>query len=232
MPFFPFFYDPTFILLIPAMLIAVYAQYKVKSAYNKYSKVKSSKGLSGADVSRKLLNSYDIDNVEVKKIEGNLTDHYDPVKKILNLSKDIYNSNSLAAIGIAAHETGHAIQDAENYKAMSIRASLVPAANIGSSWGLPLAIFGFFLQSQFMIGLGFIVFLAAVLFHLVTLPVEFDASNRAIKLLARGNYLTDIELQGARKVLRAAAFTYVAATLVAIANLLRILLLFGMGRDD
>jgi len=230
--YFPLFYDPTFFLLIPAFIIAIYAQYKVKATFIKYNKQYASKGLTGSQVARELLQKQGIKDVAVREIAGNLSDHYDPRKKVLNLSKSVYSSSSLAAIGVAAHETGHAIQDATGYKLLAIRASLVPAANIGSSWGLPLAIFGFFLRSEFMIGLGLVIFMGALLFHLVTLPVEFNASNRAIDLLAKGGYLLNHELNGARKVLRAAAFTYVAATLVALANLLRIFMFFGMSRDD
>jgi len=228
----PFFFDPTMLILLPAVAIAIYAQYKVKSAYNKYSDIKSKSGFTGADIAQKLLKNNNINDVQVKRIEGDLNDHYDPKEKVLNLSDGVYGSNSLAAIGIAAHEAGHAIQDYDNYKPLSIRAKLVPAANIGSQAGLPLAIFGFFLQSQIMIGIGFVVFLAAVFFQIVTLPVEFNASNRAIQQLNQNSYLDSNELQGAKKVLRAAAFTYVAATLVAFANLLRIAMLFGMGRRD
>lgn len=228
----PFFFDPTMIILLPAVAIAIYAQYKVKSAYNKYSDIKSKSGFTGADIAQKLLKNNNINDVQVKRIEGDLNDHYDPKEKVLNLSDGVYGSNSLAAIGIAAHEAGHAIQDYDNYTPLSIRAKLVPAANIGSQAGLPLAIFGFFLQSQIMIGIGFVVFLAAVFFQIVTLPVEFNASNRAIRQLNQNSYLDSDELQGAKKVLRAAAFTYVAATLVAFANLLRIVMLFGMGRRD
>ncbi len=231
--FFPYFYDPTFILILPAFILAIYAQMKVKSTFKKYSKIRSRRGLTGAEVAREILNNNGLTNVNVRKISGRqLGDHYDPRTKVLNLSKDVYNNNSLASIGVAAHEAGHAIQDARNYKPLSIRNSIVPAANIGSSWGLPLAIIGFFFQSQTMILLGLIIFLGAVVFHLVTLPVEFNASNRAISALSRGGYLNNQELKGAKKVLRAAAFTYVAATLVALANLFRILLLFGMGGDD
>ncbi len=230
--YFPFFYEPTMILIIPALILVVYAQIKVKRTYYKYSQVYARNGLTGAEVARELLRQNGIDDVTVNQIDGNLSDHYDPKEKKLNLSRGVYSSNSLAAIGVAAHETGHAIQDARRYVPLNIRASLVPAANIGSSWGLPLAVFGFFLNSEFMIGLGLVLFIGAFLFHLVTLPVEFNASNRAIKMLAAGNYMNKSELVGAKKVLRAASFTYVAATLVALANLLRILMLFGMRRRD
>jgi len=227
-----FFYDPTIIILIPVLIIAMYAQYKVKSTFNKYSKISTNVNMSAADIVRKLLEENGINDVNVQRIKGNLTDHYDPSKKVLNLSENIYNSNSVAAIGVAAHEAGHAIQDDTGYKPLKLRANLVPAASIGSSWGLPMAIIGFFLQTQFLIALGFIMFFGAFVFHLVTLPVEFNASTRALTMLKNNNILNTSELKGARKVLRAAAFTYVSATLVALANLVRIVLLFGMGRND
>ncbi|MDZ7672207.1 MAG: zinc metallopeptidase [Halanaerobiales bacterium] len=227
-----FFYDPTIIILIPVMLIAMYAQYKVKSTFNKYSKISTNKNMSADEIVRNLLTENGINDVDVQKIKGKLTDHYDPKKKVLNLSENIYGSNSVAAIGVAAHEAGHAIQDAKGYKPLKLRASLVPAASIGSSWGLPMAIIGFFLQTQFLIALGFIMFFGAFVFHLVTLPVEFNASTRALTMLKNNSILNTDELNGAKKVLRAAAFTYVSATLVALANLVRIVLLFGMGRND
>ena len=225
------FFGPSFIILIPALIISLYAQYKVKSTFNKYHEEYSNKGISGAEVARKLLKENGLDNVAVKQVDGKLSDHYDPKEKVLNLSGDVYSSNSLAAIGVAAHETGHAIQDAKGYNPMKIRAALVPAANLGSNFGLPLAVMGFIFWDSLMY-VGLIVFLAAVLFHMITLPVEFNASNRALIALKQGNYLSDEELQGSKKVLRAAAFTYVAATIVAIANLLRILIMIGLGQDD
>src|SRR6056297_1669538 len=227
-----FFYDPTIIILIPVLIIAMYAQYKVKSTFNKYSKISTNVNMSAADIVIKLLEENGINDVNVQRIKGNLSDHYDPSKKVLNLSENIYNSNSVAAIGVAAHEAGHAIQDDKGYKPLKLRANLVPAASIGSSWGLPMAIIGFFLQTQFLIALGFIMFLGAFIFHLVTLPVEFNASKRALTLLKRNNILNNKELKGAKKVLRAAAFTYVSATLVALVNLVRIVVLFGMGSDE
>jgi hypothetical protein len=210
----------------------MYAQYKVKSTFNKYSKISTNKNMSADEIVRNLLTENGINDVDVQKIKGKLTDHYDPKKKVLNLSENIYGSNSVAAIGVAAHEAGHAIQDAKGYKPLKLRASLVPAASIGSSWGLPMAIIGFFLQTQFLIVLGFIMFFGAFVFHLVTLPVEFNASTRALTMLKNNSILNTDELNGAKKVLRAAAFTYVSATLVALANLVRIVLLFGMGRND
>jgi len=229
---FPFFFDPTMIVLIPALLLAVYAQYKVKNTFSKYNEIQIDSNLTGADAAKKILLRNNLANVEIRKTDGKLSDHYDPKEKTLNLSSDVYNNNSIAAVGVAAHEVGHAIQDKENYKPLSLRASLVPAANIGSSFGLPLAIFGFFIRADFLIMTGFVLFSAAFLFHLVTLPVEFNASKRALTLLKRNNILNNKELKGAKKVLRAAAFTYVSATLVALVNLIRIVVLFGLGSDE
>jgi len=226
-----FFFDPTMIMLIPALLIAAYAQYKVKSTFNHYSEKYSSSGLTGAEVAREIMRKNNINDVAVQQVSGKLSDHYNPEKKVLNLSGDVYSSSSIASIGVAAHEAGHAVQDAQGYKPLSLRASLVPAASLGSNLGLPMAIFGFFIRADFLILTGFVLFSAAFLFHLVTLPVEFNASNRAIAYLRNSSYLNSQEVNGAKKVLRAAALTYVAATLVALVNLLRILVLFGMGRD-
>ncbi|MFP4198154.1 MAG: zinc metallopeptidase [Halanaerobium sp.] len=228
---YPFFFDPTMIVIIPALLLAVYAQYKVKNTFNKYNEIQLSSNITGADAARKILTRNKLSNIEIRKSDGKLSDHYDPKNKTLNLSSDVYNNSSIAAVGVAAHEVGHAIQDKENYKPLSLRASLVPAANIGSSFGLPLAVFGFFIRADFLIMTGFVLFSAAFLFHLVTLPVEFNASNRAISNLKSTDLLTESEIKGAQKVLKAAAFTYVATTLVALANMLRILLLAGLGDD-
>ena len=227
-----FLYDPTIIMLIPVLLISMYAQYKVKSTFNKYSEISTNVNKTAAEIVRELLIENGVNDIKVKRIEGDLNDHYDPKNKVLNLSQNIYASNSIAAIGVAAHEAGHAIQDAKGYTPLKLRANLVPAASIGSSWGLPMAIIGFFLQTQFLIALGFIMFLGAFIFHLVTLPVEFNASKRALTLLKNNNILNTKELKGAKKVLRAAAFTYVSATLVALVNLVRIVVLFGMGSND
>ncbi|MFP4020720.1 MAG: zinc metallopeptidase [Halanaerobium sp.] len=228
---YPFFFDPTMIVIIPALLIAVYAQYKVKNTFSKFNDIQINSNTTGAEAARKILLKNNLANIEIRKTDGKLSDHYDPKEKTLNLSSDVYNNNSIAAVGVAAHEVGHAIQDKEDYKPLSLRASLVPAANIGSSFGLPLAIFGFFIRADFLIMTGFVLFSAAFLFHLVTLPVEFNASNRAISNLKSTDLLNQEEIKGAKKVLKAAAFTYVATTLVALANMLRILLLAGLGDD-
>mgnify|MGYP000326560751 FL=1 len=160
---FPFFFDPTMIVLIPALLLAVYAQYKVKNTFSKYNDIQIDSNLTGADAAKKILLRNNLANVEIRKTDGKLSDHYDPKEKTLNLSSDVYNNNSIAAVGVAAHEVGHAIQDKENYKPLSLRASLVPAANIGSSFGLPLAIFGFFIRADFLIMTGFVLFSIASL---------------------------------------------------------------------
>ena len=228
---FPFFFDPTMIIIIPALMLAGYAQYKVKHTFNKFDEIQIDSNISGAEAARKILLNNNLQNVEIRKSDGKLSDHYDPKNKTLNLSSEVYNNNTVSAVGVAAHEVGHAIQDKESYKPLSFRASLVPAANIGSSFGMPLAIFGFFIRADFLIMTGFVLFSAAFLFHLVTLPVEFNASNRAISSLKSTNLLTDKEIKGVKKVLKAAAFTYVATTLVALANMLRILILAGLGDD-
>lgn len=230
--YFPFFYDPTMILIIPALLIAMYAQMKVKGTFNKYLQIRSKSGLTGAEVARQLLAARGLSNVRVEQTRGHLTDHYDPRDKTIKLSPEVYQGSSLASLGVAAHETGHAFQDASEYGPLKFRNNLVPVANLGSQWGLPLGVLGFFFGNEWMIEIGILFFLGAVLFHLVTLPVEFNASNRAIKLLQGHGILSSQEIAGARKVLNAAAFTYVAAALVSVVHLLRLLMLFGLARDD
>lgn len=230
--FFPFF-DPTFIVLIPALLISVYAQYKVKSTFNKYLDVAASRGYTGAEVARDILQRKNINDVNVEQTQGELDDHYDPKSKTLRLSPEVYRGSSLASLGVAAHETGHAIQHATAYMPLNIRHTLFPVANFGSKLGIPLAVFGFFFfRSQLLVQLGLIIFTAAVLFQIVTLPVEFNASSRAIGLLKSGDYLTADEVKPAKKVLRAAALTYVAAVLVSIAHLIRLLIMSSMLDDN
>jgi len=222
-----FFYDPTFILLIPAALLALYAQYKVKSTYSKYSKVPSASGLTGAFAGRKLLNEAGLYDVPVEPIAGELTDNYDPRSKTLHLSRDIYGSDSVAAIGIAAHEVGHAIQHARDYSPLQLRNQIVPIANFGTTLAFPLFFIGFIFTLPMLMDIGIILFSIAVGFTLLTLPVEFNASSRAIKILSTGQYLTQDELAQAKKVLSAAALTYVAATAMAVMNLLRLIILRG-----
>lgn len=231
--FFPYF-DPTMIIVFPAILLALWAQFKVKSTFDHYSRIGNIRNYTGAQVARDILNRAGLHHIRIERIAGNLTDHYDPREQVVRLSSNVHDSTSLAAVGVAAHETGHALQHAEHYAPLGVRNSIVPVANIGSQVGLPLAVFGFFFGSENLILLGILLFSAAVLFQLVTLPVEFNASSRAMEILETGGFLGRDELGSTRKVLTAAALTYVAATIVAIAHLLRLLILYGMSnrRDD
>jgi Zn-dependent membrane protease YugP len=222
-----FFFDPTFFLLIPALILAIYAQYKVKSTFAKFSKVPSASGLTGADAGRKLLNDAGLYNVPVERVPGNLTDNYDPKNKKLNLSQGVFGSKSVAAIGIAAHEVGHAIQDDRAYAPLKLRNNIVPVANLGTTLAFPLFFIGFLFAWPPLMDIGIIAFTLAVAFTVITLPVEFNASRRAVKTLSSGGYLTADELTQAKSVLNAAALTYVAATAMAVMNLLRLLILRG-----
>lgn len=215
-----------FILVIPAMLIALWAQFKVNSTFKKYSQVGSMRGVTGAYAAQAVLSHYGITDVRIERVSGKLTDHYDPKAKVIRLSDSVYNSNSVAAIGVACHEAGHAAQHAENYAPIKIRNSIVPVCNIGSHLGIPLAIFGLFLGFEPLIYIGLILYSLVFVFHLVTLPVEFNASRRAIKVIDETQLLYGEEIDGSKKVLFAAAMTYVASMIVALANLLRILLRF------
>ena len=223
-----FYYnDPTFLLLIPAMLLALYAQFKVKSTFDKYSKVAASRGLTGAEVGRKLLDAAGLRSVPVQSVAGELTDHYDPRDKTLHLSQPVHDSNSVAAIGVVAHEVGHAIQDVQSYAPLALRNNFVPVANLGSQLAIPLFFLGIILSYPLLMDIGIIAFSLAVAFQVITLPVEFNASSRAIKILSDGGYLTSSEIPLAKSVLNAAALTYVAATAVAVLNLIRLLMLRG-----
>ncbi|HBG76543.1 zinc metallopeptidase [Eubacteriales bacterium mix99] len=226
---FPFYFDPTYALLIPAILLAVYAQTKVRSTFNKYSQVPARSGMTGAEVSLALLHSRNIYDVNVVPIRGQLTDHYDPRRKTLNLSEGVYNSTSLAALGVAAHEVGHAFQHDTDYVPLKVRSSIVPLANIGSNLAFPLLLLGIVLGNQKVAFIGVAAFSLAVLFQLVTLPVEYNASNRAVEALEVGGYLERDEVHSTRKVLNAAALTYVASTMMAVLQLLRLLILSGAG---
>jgi len=209
------------------MLLALYAQFKVQSTFAKYSKVASAKGLTGAEVGRQLLNDAGLKSVPVQEVAGELTDHYDPRDKTLHLSRPVYGSNSVAAVGVVAHEVGHAMQDSKAYAPLAIRNNLVPAANLGSQLAIPLFFMGLLFSFPMLMDIGIIAFSLAVAFQVITLPVELNASSRAIKVLADGNYLTSEEIPMARSVLNAAALTYVAATAMAVLNLIRLLALRG-----
>lgn len=221
-----YFFDSTYLILIPAFIIAAYAQYKVSSTFNKYSKVRSNSGYTGADVARILLDSEGLYNVPIELINGKLSDHYDPAAKVMRLSKDVYYGNSVASIGVAAHETGHAIQHKESYAPLNIRNSIVPVVNFASSASWVIFFLGLvILRSTALIDLGIILFTFVVIFQVITLPVEFNASSRAIHILEQKNILDSNEIREARAVLSSAAMTYVAATLMAISQLLRLLLM-------
>lgn len=231
----PIFYgfDRTYILVLIGAILTIWASARVNSTYAKYAKVRSMQGLTGAEAAQRILYYAGLSNVRVEHISGNLTDHYDPKSKVLRLSDSTYGSASVAAIGVAAHECGHAIQDAEGYSPLKLRSTLVPAANLGSKLGIPLILLGILLGSNYtLVQIGIWAFSLAVLFQLVTLPVEFNASNRAIKILDSRGILGQEELGMCRKVLSAAAMTYVAAAASSILQLLRLVLLFGGSRRD
>lgn len=231
-----FYFDPTYILVVIGAVICLAASAKVKSTFNRYNKVRSMSGMTGAQAAERILHSAGIYDVTVQHISGNLTDHYDPRNKTLSLSDSTYSSASVAAVGVAAHECGHAIQHQTNYAPLNLRSAIVPVANLGSTIAWPLILIGLFFTSStgtFLINLGIICFSLAVLFQLVTLPVEFNASSRAVKILESTGILGADELQGTRKVLGAAALTYVAGAASAILQLLRLIILFGgRGRND
>lgn len=216
----------SYLILLPALILALYAQNKVKSTYQKYSKVASRRGLTGAHTARSLLDENGLSEIKIEKIPGALTDHYDPRAKVLRLSAPIYDGSSLSALGIAAHETGHAIQDSRGYLPLRIRHAIFPATALGTNLAFPLFFIGFFFRNlAFLMNLGILFFTAAVIFQIVTLPVEYNASRRALVLLEEGNYLGREEISGASKVLSAAALTYLAATAMAVMQLLRLLIL-------
>lgn len=221
-----------FILALPGLLLGLWAQARVKGAFNKYSKVRTLRGVTGAQVARTLLDAQGLQSVQVEQSGGFLSDHYDPRAKVLRLSPDVYNAPSVAAAGIAAHEMGHALQDASGYGPLQLRSAIVPAARFGSMLAPILFLIGFFLQMTALAWVGILLFGAAVVFTLVTLPVEFDASRRAKQLLVSNGILVGEEIQGANKVLDAAALTYVAAAVAAIGQLLYYVLLLTGGRRD
>lgn len=223
--------DPTFILIIPALILAVYAQAKVSSAFNRYSAVRSSRGVTGAEAARGILDQAGLRDVAIERIGGRLADHYDPRRRVLRLSSDVHDRASLAALGVAAHEAGHAIQHNVGYAPMRLRSAILPAAQIGSQGAWILFLLGLFLNALSLMDLGIILFAAAVAFQLVTLPVEYNASGRAIALLQSGGYISESEVGPTRQVLSAAGLTYLAATLMAVLQLVRLLVLRG-SRDD
>lgn len=232
MPFF-YYYDPYYwMILVPAMLIALVAQINVSSTFNRYSKVASRRGLTGAQAAEAVLRAHGVTGVRVERVSGHLTDHYDPRTNVIRLSDSVYGSSSIASVGVAAHEAGHAVQYAVGYGPIKVRSAMIPLCNIGSQLSIVLILIGLLMYSQTLFGLGVILFSVAVAGQLVTLPVEFNASRRAIQTLDSAHLLEDEELRGARKVLSAAAMTYVAALLVSLAQLLRFVLAFAGRRRD
>ena len=228
------FFDPTMILVLIGVALSMWASARVNSTFARYSGVRSTTGMTGAEAAKRLLNNQGIYDVTVRKVAGKLTDHYDPRTKTVNLSESVFDSTSVAAIGVAAHECGHAMQDNTEYVPLKLRAAIVPAANIGAQISWPLILIGVFIAGMGspIVMIGILLFSLSVLFQLVTLPVEFNASARAVRLLDETGILHGDEVDGTRKVLGAAALTYVAAAAGSILQLLRLLILFGGRRDD
>ncbi len=235
MMFYPMYFDPTYFLVLIGVVLSLIASGRVKSTFSKYANVRNSRGITGAEAAEQVLHRAGIYDVRIERVGGNLTDHYDPRTKVLRLSDSVYGQTSVAAVGVAAHECGHAIQHAKGYGPLKLRSTLVPIANFGSKIAWPLIILGLFISgesSALLINIGIIAFLAAVVFQLITLPVEFNASNRAIRMIADSGMMYGEEIQGAKKVLNAAALTYVASAATAILQLLRILILTGGRRRN
>ncbi len=226
-----FYWDWTMILLLPGLLLGLWAQYKVKSAYAKYGKIGTRRGVTADQVAAELLTRDGNQYVSIQPVSGELTDNYDPRSNVLHLSQGVYGSNSIAAIGIAAHECGHAMQKQHDYGPLKLRSAFVPVVNIGSTLYFPIFILGFIFSWEPLITIGIVCFALTFLFSLITLPVEFNASRRAMDALAQGNYVTQDELDGVRAVLSAAALTYVAAAISSLLQLLRLLLLSRSRRD-
>lgn len=227
-----FYYDRTYILLIIGMLLSLAASAKLKSTFARYRSVRNASGLTGEQAARRILQAAGITDVQVRTVRGSLTDHYDPRTKTVNLSQDIYGQTSLAAVGVAAHECGHAIQHATHYAPLEIRSAIVPAANLGSQLSWPLFFIGLIMSIRPLLTAGIVLFSLAVLFQLVTLPVEINASSRALHMLEATGILGSDENRGARKVLTAAAMTYVAALAGSVLQLFRLLILAGGRRND
>lgn len=220
-----FYYDWTMILVIPGLLLGLWAQFKVKSSFEKYQRVLSRSGYTADDVARRLLNRANCDQVSIQQTAGSLTDHYDPRSQVLRLSNTVYGSGSVAAIGVAAHECGHAMQHREGYAPLRLRSMLVPVVNLGSNLYFPIFMLGLVFSWEPLVYVGIACFALTLLFALVTLPVEFNASSRAIRALREGGYLGDEELKGAKAVLDAAALTYVASAISSLLQLIRLLLI-------
>lgn len=234
MPYFSYYYLSNYyyiILVLPMVIFSLIASAKVNSSFAKYSKVASSRGLTGAQAAFEILRHYGITDVRIERVSGKLTDHYDPKTNVIRLSESVYSSASVAAIGVACHEAGHAAQYAQGYLPIKIRNVVFPVASLGSRAGIPLAILGFFLNFQVLAIIGVVFFSFAVLFQLVTLPVEFNASRRALSVIDSADILSESEKRGAAKVLKAAAMTYIASLAVSLANLLRLILMINRRKN-
>ena len=231
--YWPFFYDWTYILLIPALILSMWAQFRVSSTFSRFSKVRASSGMTATQMAEQLLHAEGVYDVSVERTRGNLTDHYDPKNMVLRLSDSTANSTSVAALGVAAHEAGHVLQHRDGYAPLMLRTAAVPVVNIGSNLSWPLFLAGLIFSWEPLLYAGIALFALAVLFALITLPVEFNASKRALAALETNGYLQPgEEMRGAKKVLSAAAMTYVASAFMAIMQLLRLLAIAGVRRDD
>ncbi len=219
------YWDQTIIILIPALIFSLIAQLMVKGTFSKYSGVRNSRGYTGADAARAILDRNGLSYIRIEHINGELTDHYDPGANVIRLSDSVYNNDSVAAVGVAAHEAGHAVQYAEGYGPIKVRSAIIPITQFGSNLSTPLVILGIIFSSNVLITAGILLFCTVVLFQAITLPVEFNASGRALKVLGEEHFLDDDEMKGAKSVLTAAALTYVAAMFSALASLARLLLI-------
>ncbi len=220
------------VLVVPAFIFSLIAQFRVKSTFAFYSRQRSQRGITGEQAARRILSYYGINDVAIEMVGGNLTDHYDPRSNVIRLSQDVYSSSSIAAIGVACHEAGHAAQHAQGYSPIKVRNAILPICNIGSTIGIPLAVFGLIFNNQPLVSIGLLLYALVAVFQFVTLPVEFNASSRAIKVIDETGILYNDEADGAKKVLKAAAMTYVAALAVSIANLLRMIFITNSNRRD
>jgi Zn-dependent membrane protease YugP len=230
--FFGYFWgDWSILIVLPALIFTFWAQTSVQSAYRQYSQMRNAHGMTGADAARRILNQNGLHHVRIEMIGGQMTDHYDPREEVIRLSEGVYNNASVAAVGIAAHEAGHAVQHATDYGALKLRNAIIPVCRFGSAAAMPLFIIGLFVASDALMTVGILAYAAVTLFQLITLPVEFNASRRAMSAIEGWGYMSEEEQAGSRRVLRAAAMTYVAALATSLLTLLRLLFLFSNGRD-
>ena len=227
-----YYFDPTMLIVLPAIILAFYAQIKVKSAYAAGDQVLTSRGMTGFDAARRILDANGLHYVRIEQIPGELTDHFDPRENVIRLSAKVYHSNTASAVGVAAHEAGHAVQYAQNYAPIKLRAAIIPACNFGSMLAMPLFIIGLFLVIEPLMWLGIIAYSLTAVFQLITLPVEFNASRRAMTILSDSGRFTEEQLRASRKVLSAAALTYVAAMASALLSLLRLVLIANRNSRD